>query len=330
MSRQESKLLQWPRARKNEISRSNLDISREALVNKIETRLAEILGFEVILTPSARSAISQGVAEIGLDKSKTTYLPRWSSNCLVSAVSANSGLTNCGTGCEATIINHMWGWTHTTKSKAKILIDDACDSLYSENFLFTKSATFGVVSLPKIVGSFSGGLLILNPDTETSLRNLRKNQHHNTKLGEWQSIQKQRDVLGSRDAGDFSSWQEHEPKNTFLPEMDLHNIWARVQEYRACFEILQEREQISRVRIPFTPRRDSRIGPVLRYDTENQRQIQNFLEAGFMVRHYDLKCENGEEDQFGKVIVFPIHHSITDEEFVANLEEFETILMNSD
>ena len=73
------------------------------------------------------------------------------------------------------------------------IIEDSVDSIIlHKNDLFTNKGDFEIVSLPKIIGSISGGIIITK--NKSFYEFAKKEQDQNRKLGQYQSRRKFDDI----------------------------------------------------------------------------------------------------------------------------------------
>ena len=157
---------QWPSSSLNYFKNNN-DFSSESvekLINKIEDFFSQQYDCYVCLMPSGRSSISIILRYLNFTRSKTVFIPKWSSNCLYSSIGPYSNVSTDLIDPDLILVNHKWGYgyqLHQDYSK-KIIIEDSVDTIHLDNSsLFQNNGIAEIISLPKIIGSFSGGLILI-------------------------------------------------------------------------------------------------------------------------------------------------------------------------
>ena len=125
------------------------------------------------------------------DRSKTVFIPKWSSNCLYSCISPYSNISTDFINPDLILAVHKWGYKsylHDDYS-TKIIIEDSVDTIHlDDSSLFQNKGKAEIISLPKIVGSSSGGLILTRDNN--LLEYIRMAQKSNLEFGSIQSTPK--------------------------------------------------------------------------------------------------------------------------------------------
>ena len=328
---------QWPAATVAEATKALERLQLKAhdqenhdnLKKQIEEFFSELFKCPVILFPSGRSAMSQLLRLSGMNRNHTVFITKYSSHCLFTSFGSFMNISTDYVKPDCVLVNHKWGFTNIenrTSSSSVLLIEDSCDSLFVDNKgLFPNSEAAAMISLPKVIGSFSGAILILNPkhnmDPE-KMQQLRDLTLRNHDLGLWQSKSKLKGLIG-REYSDYSTWMFYESINSYISEIELEDIQSKLIKWKQNLLLIKERQEILSV-FPnlLMPNRD-RFGPVVLLKKEDGKILSDFFEKNLIVRHFDVTQMNDLMANFGEYLVFPIHGGVTQEEFqtIPNLIE---------
>lgn len=114
---------------------------------------------KVVLFSTARVAIQAILSVEGFSKRDTVGVPHFSSTCVLEAVSKVAIPSPFGENSnKAKILYHQMGIPY---SSSDVLIEDSADSLCEKaDVLFLSNSKFEIMSLPKIIGSSFGGLVV--------------------------------------------------------------------------------------------------------------------------------------------------------------------------
>lgn len=114
----------------------------------------------VVLFSSARAAIQGVLAVEGVSKAETIGVPRFASTCVIEAVSRFAVPSVHGSlEVRRDIIYHQMGVPYT--SRGVVLLEDSADSLCVDaKPLFLNGTSYEVMSLPKTLGTWHGGLAV--------------------------------------------------------------------------------------------------------------------------------------------------------------------------
>ena len=168
---------QWPYAEmdKKDISSEIKEFEKNVnLYSKIESFFSELFQTHVILMPSGRASISLLIKYFKTNRSHIVFAPKWTSHCVWDMITrfANPSI-DCSEKCDTIIAVHKWGNIEKlSKQYAANIIEDSVDSLIiNSKSLFPNNGDFEIISLPKIIGSYTGGLILVkNKEKANSLR----------------------------------------------------------------------------------------------------------------------------------------------------------------
>jgi len=164
----------WP---EGDFDFSSLVTSSE--IREIEGFLEDIYApYRVILFSSARAALSAIIEVEKLSKKNLLGIPKFSSTCVIHAVTGFTQVTPFySTEPDMYLVYHQMGVPYKIESTKKV-IEDSADSLCLDaSALFQNNSSYEVFSLPKIIGSKFGGMVVVKNDKEASelekIRNTR-------------------------------------------------------------------------------------------------------------------------------------------------------------
>ena len=164
------------------------------LINDLEKFFQKYYGFKVILFPSARAGIASILRFLKIDRSKEVFVNKWVSHCIFNTVGRYTNISTSFKTPEVAIAVHKWGFKQIIPEKKNIkIIEDSVDSIIvNKNDLFVNKGEFEIVSLPKIIGSVSGGIVITKNSNFYAYA--KKEQMKNKELGQYQSRGKFDDI----------------------------------------------------------------------------------------------------------------------------------------
>jgi len=289
--------------------------STSEIISRIEFFFTEYYGCRAYLMPSGRASISLLMRHLSFDRSKTVFITKWSSNCLYSCIGPYSNISTDLIDPDLILINHKWGYKVDVPEEclSKIVIEDSVDTIHlNTSALFQNNGIAEIISLPKIIGSFSGGLILTKNARLASL--IKIQQQDNIELGRIQSERKYKDSKGLNN--NASIWNSLEHGNTSLDANALLDIEKNLCNLsRNAATILNRRQMVSDRFVDFSFD-SNRLGPVIVFP------LSKFLFIGdmdIMVRKFNsplLEYNSHYED----VYIVPVHFMITDEYFKSLLE----------
>ena len=148
----------WP---KINLSRKNYKIKKK--IDHIEDFFLSSIGFRPILFPSARACLSLIFKYYKFNRGKSIFINKWSPFCIQSLATYYSNITTNILDSDLVLLNHRYGKNQFLKRnyKNKIIIEDSADSIHlnKKSLFVNTNSKFEIVSLPKIMSSYSGGLI---------------------------------------------------------------------------------------------------------------------------------------------------------------------------
>lgn len=289
---------------KNSDSQINLDLYR-----KIESFFSQLYDLDVILMPSGRASISLLLRYYGLNRSHVVFAPRWSSHCVWDSITRVANPTiNCDESCNLIIAVHKWGQIEKLDRIYKCsIIEDSVDSIVTNNRTwFPNNGDFEIVSLPKVIGSYTGGL-ILCKDSITA-KTLRSLLVEDIDFAIYQSELRFRQAL-SLPMG-FARWDDLESLNTSLDFNGLLNIESCLSNLQINKEIILKRLELIESKLHNYQIDRDRLPPVYCVpidsidSTDSKLMVRNKNFSGFLDR-----------PDFKKVGLIPLHFRASDDLF---------------
>ena len=294
----------WPKPnkyifkKKKKINKEHLQIIENFFVKQYNSKYC-------VLVPSARSGIVLSFIYKKINKSKIIKIPKWSSSCLYSSLGTISNLTCNSNNFDAALVVHTLGNTFNTNKKS-ILVDDSSDSLPKKNFVpYINSKFSDVISLPKIIGSYCGGLVLTN--NKSFYKFLKSQQIKNISLAYEQSLKKYKSNILKNINFD---WFYHEAFNFSLDFNTCENVFHNLDNFFLNQEIIEKRRKILKSLINSID--EHRLGPCLQLDYD--KRYSKFLET----RHFNV-TQSIHKEKFIKKLILPIHFTISDREFYKKL-----------
>ena len=269
----------------------------------------QLFNHKVFLFPSARACIALIIRYLKIDRSKEVFVNKWVSHCIFNTVGAYSNISTSYKNPDLSILVHKWGNIQKLKTKIKKnIIEDSVDSIVlNKNSLFVNKGKFEIFSLPKIIGSVSGGLVISKD--KNFIKFCRKEQKKNKELGIYQSNEKFKDISTKKN---FNTWLYHESWNTYMDLNSLDNIIECLPNYNKNKEIILKRRNFIFKNFKINTFND-RIGPIITIPY-NKIKNKKRLEKYFMTRHIHTSTYSLEN--FKKVFILPIHFMINEKKFL--------------
>lgn len=260
-----------------------------------------------VLTSSARVGIILTLKYKKFDRSKIVKIPKWSSHCLNNSIGFVSNISCIsGNKINGELLVHHLGQSFRTKKKGLFVIDDSSDSLPKKKFKpYVNSNLSEVVSLPKIIGSYSGGIILTN---NYNFYNYLKNyQNKNRELASIQS-QKKYDCLVLKKKN--FEWHYSELENFSLDFNTCENIYENLKNFEQNLVTIKKRKELlSRFEI----KNDTyRYGPciIMKYNNKYKKIFNSY--------HVNI-YKSLDKQTFVKRHILPIHFGISDKEIEIKL-----------
>lgn len=289
------------------------------LVNKLENFFQNYYGSYIILFPSARAGLASILRFLKIDRSKEVFVNKWVSYCIFNTLGKYTNVTTNFINPDVALAIHKWGFKQIIPKKQKVkIIEDSVDSIFlNQKDLFANKADFEIVSLPKIIGSVSGGIVVSKDINFYSFA--KKQQDENLDLGKYQSKRKFEEIQKKKT---FHTWLYHESDNTFMEYNSLININNNLKNYQKNKIIIHDRQQFIYSNFKNLFLKSDRLGPVLpiNYNSVKNHQLmgKHFLIRQIHINKYKV-------NSFKKVYLLPMHFKISEKKF----EFFINILRKS-
>ncbi len=278
--------------------------------DKIEDYFSYIYGNFPILFPSARAAIAAILRYLKFDRSNEVFINKWVSHCIFNTVGAFTNISTNLVKPDLIICVHKWGYEQiiSKKLKSKYIIEDSVDSIFlNKSGLFRNDGDYELFSLPKIIGSVSGSIILTK---NRGFYNYCKSlQNQNRTLGIYQSEQK---FLSYKKNNSFNTWLYHESWNTTLEHNGINDIYKNLVNFEKNKNFILKRRDIFKNETGITIENSNRIGPIIAIPLE---RLKNFskLEKFFLIRH--IHSKKNIVNKFKKVILLPVHFKISNNKF---------------
>ena len=238
-----SNFFQWPKTLPYKFKKTGKKVSNKS-VDEIESFFSKCYKSKyTVLTPSGRSALNLILSFNNFDRSKIVNIPKWSSSCLFQTIGAITNVTVGNYSSDCQVVVHKWG--HTFKQSERrnynqLVIDDSADTIPNVNYApFINQSDYEFISIPKIVGSFSGGIIITK--NKKFYEFCKKKQTENKSLGIHQSQKKYETIFSKRK---YSDWMYLESFNTSLEYNMIENIKENLKNYEKNKKTILKRKNI--------------------------------------------------------------------------------------
>ena len=215
----------WPKVSINFSSLFGLCTSE-----KLEKELHEMFpsGFPVVCS-SGRVALYIAISETNYDRTKNFKLFPFASHCVINTVSRLTNPTNFNLKKKSDIIYHQWGISFDRYYTP--LIEDSVDSLYEKkSALFKQGSEYEIWSLPKILGTSSGGVLWCKNESDAiSIRS--KIKENRNVFFTW--ILR---LLSNKSTLFYSLWEGTEKGYKGLSVFQMNEIFYRIKSWDKLVE----------------------------------------------------------------------------------------------
>ena len=269
-----------------------------------------------LLFPSGRAAINSILKYHQIDRSKITNVPLWTSSCLLHALTSitNVSVKNKNTHCK--IIVHKWGNTFKLKEKIKknqLLIDDSADCFPNKKFRpFENNSNFEILSLPKLIGSFGGGIILTNK--KKFYTNSKKNPKK--KYNFFAKKQSKRKFISSFINKDNLDWRYYESFNISMDFNSVENIYQCLPNYDLNKNIILRRTKLVKRHFKNILNDEKRIGPCLIFNLKKYNKFKKLLE----IKNFDFS-QIAFKEEYDKCLILPIHFGIPEKVFSLKLKK---------
>ena len=311
-----SNFFQWPKTLPYSFKKIDKKVSDKS-VDEIESFFSKSYKSKYsVLTPSGRSALNLILSFNNFDRSKIVNIPKWSSSCLFQTIGAITNVTVGNYSSDCQVVVHKWG--HTFKQIEKrnynqLVIDDSADTIPNVNYVpFINQSDYEFISIPKIIGSFSGGIIITKEKKFYEF--CKKKQTENKSLGMHQSQKKYETIFSKRK---YSDWMYLESFNTSLEYNMVENIKKNLKNYEINKNIILNRRNFIKEKFRNIYLDKYRLGPCLIIKKKRKSKTLN-------VRHFNFS-KRADKEKYFKSYVLPIHFGIKNQDFkkmIGNLSKF--------
>jgi putative PLP-dependent aminotransferase (TIGR04422 family) len=303
----------WASVPKSFTNRTLPKARLSALTRHIENFFEVRLGAYAVLVPSARAGLALLIRLHGLSRAHTIFAPKWSATCVWNTIGhfANPSSSH---PMEADMVVAVHKWGQVTKAgcnSTALLVEDSVDSVFtSAATLFPNSGRYELLSLTKILGSMSGGLIVTR-DLGLA-RSIRSKRHNGTDLARHQTYLK---YLSARRIGierlQYQIFDHAEAINTGLDRNDLSNILASLPKYDLNARTIERRLEFLRrdprlenyipnsamlgrlppvLPIPCASKRSTKVSRLMRrtFDFNRDTIFPKYQEAYLLPLHYGV------------------------------------------
>jgi|TARA_B110000438_G_scaffold287846_1_gene320623 putative PLP-dependent aminotransferase (TIGR04422 family) len=308
---------QWPTPVKYNFIKKNNIFSKKKL-NEIEIFFSNRYNSKyAFLCPSSRSSLNLILKYLKFNRTKTVSIPKWSSNCLYQSMGPISNISVEDNSSDALLVVHKWGHTYKVNNRSnKVwIIEDSADCLPNKKFRpFENKSEFEVISLPKIIGSYSGGIVLTN-NKKFYMHGKRK-QLRNKNLGARLSKMKYEYWLSKNKNKNKNDWFYKEHLNTSFDGNVIDNIFNCLKYYEKNLLIIKKRQKLLKEVIPRLNFDIKRLGPCAVFKEKKYPYLKNILE----LKHFNFS-KKANKGKYEKCFILPIHFRITDNLFNDKLKK---------
>ena len=305
--------IQWPQGF---IKPSNYDdkLSEKKssiLKKEIEYFFTKKFSYKSILVPSARAGIALIIKFYNLNRSHEIFVSKWSPYCVLNTISFFSNPTTSLKNANMVIANHNWANEHKLKKgHKKIVIEDSADTIHlSKKSFFLNNSEFEIVSLPKIIGSYSGGLIYTK--NKSFIKFIAKEQKKNINLGRIQSKYKNLEARNQKKV--FHSWYYNESTNTYVDINSLIDIKKNLKNFETNKNTILKRLTLVKKKNKGYRLNKKKIGPVVLLPKKSFKQRKCKIKLPEYHVNYSKFLS---KEKYEKSYLFPIHFMIKDKMFI--------------
>ena len=310
---------QWPQAKKVSDYFSTTDwIACEDIYKDLEQQLSEIFGCIAVLLPSGRAALSSIFDFLGASRQHIIYAPKYSSHCIWDVVGQFSNPTiELDLEVDIAVAVHKWGYVSKSNLNSQIImIDDSVDSIITNpKALFPSGGEFEIISLPKIVGSHSGAVVLSKNEKYVDwIKEIR--------LSDKQLIANQSFLKYVKCQSQFRSYTSPdclESKNRGLDLYSLRNILDNLGSFHDNKKKIMERLEVldGLLHVKNLEVDNFRLPCVYPLDTKFfKTKSDDFI----MQRHFDFN-QSFDNPSYSLSLLIPLHFGVDDLFFDKILKE---------
>jgi len=291
------------------------DAARRETRGHIESFFADRLGRPALLVPSARAGLALLLAHHGVQRGDDVFAPRWSAHCLWDVISRTATpRSRLGPGADVVVAVHQWAQIHdATETGDALVIEDSVDSLLTDGeTLFPNDGRYELLSLPKLIGSYTGGIVLFRDERDA--RAVRGALSPDRALGRHQSRLRHRETRGL-DTG-YQRWADREHANRWLDGNALQNIESCLPYYEYNAETIRSRlDSVENRSVPSPALDDSpsRLPPVAPFVTDT-----GDTDGTLMCRHLNV-ARTLANPTYEETVLVPLHFGVTESFFERTL-----------
>lgn len=282
---------------------------------QVEQYFEDLFGYTCFLLPSARSILSLILRYKKIDRSNFLFAPQYMSHCVWDTLSRyGNPVAIYSKECDVVLNVNKWGFPFKSNVSNSFVINDSVDSVFLNKKELLIDSDFEIISLPKVIGSISGGILVTKDEgvgeyikdlRRVSDRNLSRSQH-----------ELKENIVSGKES--LFSWESRDWNNFFLQEREIANISLCLEFYQKSIEIINKRVEFAsrKMDLSYLNLSTNRL-PCLLPVKSNSLTENNKL----MKRKFNFSLNNLSND-FEDAFLLPVHIGISDEEFEALIKQF--------
>lgn len=273
-----------------------------------------------VLMPSGRAALHIIIQQLELSRANHVYIPAFASHCVINAVGFLA--TPCPdftAKTDASIVFHQWGFPQKS-TRPDVIIEDSVDSLIpAGGAIFPNDGRFEILSLPKIFGCLTGGIILCQRNDDAQKLKAMRDQRQELKSSHFMLR-----VLSQKWPHLYQYWNTVEPLNGYLSPAARRNIFKHVKNIDRIITDRQEKLDMinatSLKTVVGLPK--GRFPSCYPVRMKNPDQIPLMFPKN-SIRHFPLS-----EQRLAKVLPIPLHHQIslsTLKQCVVSLDEISKV-----
>ena len=302
--------LKWPRVLSYKFKKS-FKFSEDKILKIEDFFCRRYNSIYACITPSSRASIATILDFLRFDRSKIVSIPKWSCHSLFEVIGSRTNVSIDNFKADLLVIFNKLGVTkkfiNSNILKNKYLIEDSVDSLPSDNNFkpFNNDGIIEIVSLPKIIGAYSGGIMLTRSKLVYNF--YKEQQKKNQQLG-WLQSKKKYNFFFNFKKNKFNSWAYDECWNTSFDNNVLNNIEQCLKYFDYNIQIILKRRKIIEKFFPESILDYNRLGPCVVFKKDKYSNLNSILEK----LHFNFSQIINKYDE---AYIFPIHFGIKDNLF---------------
>lgn len=312
---------QWPSfaVLPKRFDRDAQSVSRRA-VNHIESAFSTRAGADAVLLSSGRAAIAMVLDFLNVGRAQTVFAPRYSSFCLWDVIGRRANpSSSLSVRADVVLAVHKWGRVEKLKSPERhgLVIEDSVDSIFEERAeYFPNSGVCEIVSLPKVMGTYYGAIVITRDSALAE--NLRDRRKRNRELARHQANLRFAEATGKK-IGPYEAWANMESRNTALDASGVDAILKCLPELERNADLIRARMEIVRATLGDSgfSMESGRLPPVLSFVLAGK----GFLDPEIMIRSRNYSPFL-DEPAYKPSAILPLHFGVSDPKFMRLLTKF--------